>query len=67
MATKQELDEWFAWRDSQRRRHRVMTAGEYAAWIRGGDAISCSTEAGAFPGGLTIDFNGPAIIGRFED
>ncbi len=66
-ATDAELDKWFSWRDSQRRRPRVMTAGEYAAWLRGGDTISSPTTANAFPGGLTIDFNTPPIIGRFGD
>ena len=67
MSEVKTLEQWFDWRDAQRKRHRVMTAGEYFAWTRGGDAISHSTEANAFPGGLTIDFRGPNIIGRFDD
>lgn len=67
MTNEEENQLWLDWRDVQRSRRRVMTAGEYLAWTRGGDAISYSTDANAFPGGLTIDFRTPAIIGRFED
>ena len=62
-----ELDKWFEWRDRQRQRPRTMTLGEYECWCRGGDMISDPTTANAFPGGLTITFSGPAIIGRFAD
>lgn len=61
------IEEWLDWREEQRRRHRVMTYAEYMTWCRGGDAISCPSSANAFPGGLTIDFSEPGIIGRFED
>lgn len=62
---EREIDRWLKWCDRERRKHRVMTAGEYDAWRRGGDAISSSGETNAFPGGLTIIF-GPSIIGKTE-
>jgi len=59
-------DEYFAWRDAERRKHRTMTSAEYAVWVRGGgDAISSPSQANAFPGGLTIIIGPEAsIIGR---
>ncbi len=59
-------DEWLAWRDAEKKKHRVMTLGEYMAWSRGGDLISHPTSSNAFPGGLTILFNTPPVIGRTE-
>ena len=53
-----ELDDFFAWREANRRKHRTMTAGEYVAWCRSGDILSTPAEGNAFPGGLTI------LIGR---
>lgn len=61
------LSYWERWRDEQRKKHRFMTYGEYLAWTRGGDAISSSASANAFPGGLTIDFSTPPIIGRTDN
>ncbi len=61
-----DLDHWWQWRETQRRKHRTMTLGEYMAWCRGGDAISSSSEANAFPGGLTILFT-PPIIGKVSE
>lgn len=61
------LDEWFQWRDLNRSKHRTMTLSEYAAWCRGGDAISHPSAANAFPGGLTIILNTPPIIGTVTD
>lgn len=59
---------WFKeWRNNQRRRPRVMTLGEYRAWLAAGDVISHPSSAPAFQGGLTIHFDGPPIIGRFDD
>lgn len=66
-ATDEEIDRWLAWRDSERKKHRIMTQGEYMAWCRGGDAISSRHESNAFPGGITIDFSAPPIIGRAVD
>lgn len=62
--SQKEIDDWMTWRDAERAKHRFMTAGEYWAWCRGGDAISHPSSANAFPGGLTIDFSAPTIIGR---
>jgi hypothetical protein len=62
--TAHTTEEWFAWREAERRKRRVMTVGEYRAWCRGGDAISSSAEANPFPGGLTILLGTPPIIGR---
>lgn len=67
MTTDEEIDRWLAWKDRERRKHRTMTLGEYIAWSRGGDAISHSSEANPFPGGLTILLNTPPIIGRASD
>lgn len=63
--TKQQaIYEFLKWREVQRKRHRVMTVGEYYAWRQGGDVLSSPTEANAFPCGLTIEY-GPGVIGRF--
>ena len=64
--TDRQIDDWRAWSDAQRSKHRYMTQGEYMAWCRAGDAISSPIENCSFPGGLTIDFNTPPIIGRTE-
>jgi len=61
-----ELEQWQSWRTEQRKKHRTMTWGEYMAWCRGGDSISRPYEANAFPGGLTIHFNTPPVIGRMD-
>jgi hypothetical protein len=66
ITVSKEAKEWFEWRNRERRKHRYMTAAEYWAWTRGGDAISSSCESNPFPGGLTIDFNAPAVIGRTD-
>lgn len=61
-------DEFFAWRDQQRKRHRVMTTGEYALWCRGGDTFDFPTSSDCFRGGLTLILDGrPPIFGGFED
>lgn len=66
--TNDEMDQFMRWRDEQRSRPRVMTWGEYTAWHRGGgDVISSASETNAFPGGLTIKINTPAIIGGFKE
>lgn len=62
-----ELEKWWQWREAQRHKHRTMTRAEYMVWCRGGDAISSSTEANAFPGGLTILLDTPSIIGRTDN
>ncbi len=51
------VDEFFAWRDTMRRKHRTMTLAEYQAWVRGGgDVLSTPVTTNPFPGGLTITF-----------
>jgi len=60
------IDDWVQWCDENRRKHRVMTVGEYRAWCAGGDEISHPGSSNAFPGGLTITL-GHAIIGRVID
>lgn len=61
-------DEIFAWRDQQRRRHRVMTMGEYNAWAKSGDFFDSNVSADAFRGGLTIILDGrPTMYGGFDD
>lgn len=67
MSEPTTMGEWHKWRDEQRRRPRIMTISEYMVWSRTGDAISDHTSASAFPGGLTIDFSAPPIIGLFKD
>ncbi len=63
-----EADEFFAWRNTMRRKHRVMTWAEYRAWCRVGDDLSHSSDAGAFPGGLTIVFgSNSGIFGKCVD
>jgi hypothetical protein len=66
-STSTQVESFFLWREEQRRKHRVMTWGEYAAWCRGGDAISSPSSSSAFPGGLTIIPDTPPIIGRVDD
>jgi len=63
----QQVEKYLKWRDEQRQRHRVMNLSEYTAWQRGGDAISCPSDSNAFPGGITIEFCEPPIIGRFSN
>lgn len=60
------IDAFFEWRARQNRKHRVMTAGEHAAWLAGGDIISHPSNSGAMAGGLTILLNTPPVIGRIE-
>lgn len=63
-----EIDKFFAWRESMRRKPRTMTIAEYSAWCRNGDAISHPSSANAFPGGLTITFGPSAgILGRVDE
>lgn len=59
-----EIEQWLEWRKAERRKHRTMTMGEYAAWCQGGDSISHPSDANAFPGGITLVLNTPAIIGK---
>lgn len=61
---QRQIDDFFAWRDRQRKRHRVMTMGEYQAWKSGGDMISHPSNSNCFLGGLTLLVDTPAIIGR---
>jgi hypothetical protein len=65
-AVHMNLEEIFAWRQTEKKKHRVMTWSEYTAWCRGGDSISHPSEANAFPGGLTILFDDTpfSIIGK---
>jgi len=64
--TEMTLEEIFAWRQAEKRKHRIMTWSQYRAWIQGGDAISHPSTSNAFPGGLTIvpDDTPLPIIGR---
>lgn len=55
------------WREAQRRKHRYMTWAEYRAWCFAGDGISYPSSAESFPGGLTIDFSGPPMLGRVDE
>jgi hypothetical protein len=64
MASQEELDRWFAWRDGERRKHRTMTMSEYLAWERGGDILSSPIESNSFPGGLTILFESSPVLGK---
>lgn len=48
------LDEIFAWRAAEKKKHRVMTWSQYQAWCIGGDSISHPSSTNPFPGGLTI-------------
>lgn len=61
------VEDFFAWREEQRQKHRVMTLAEYSAWCRNGDAISCPTSSNAITGGLTIRLDASPIIGRVID
>lgn len=54
MPLSPEVEKWMEWRERERRKRRTMTAREYSAWLRDGDAISSPTATDAFPGGLTI-------------
>ncbi len=51
-----KAEEYFDWVERERRKHRVMTAAEYSAWYKVGDAISHPSTGNAFPGGITITF-----------
>lgn len=65
-----EAEEFFAWRNQMRQKHRVMTWAEYNSWCRSGDIISHPSTSNCFPGGLTIDFRGgreSGIMGRCVD
>lgn len=62
-----DVQQWLDWRGAQRRRRRVMTWSEYWTWAHSGDSISSCTESNPFPGGLTIKFSGPAVVGNFDD
>lgn len=53
-----EAQDWFEARDRMHQRHRVMTFAEYHAWCAAGDALAHPSDANAFPGGLTIVFDG---------
>jgi hypothetical protein len=64
MSTEAEIEQYFSERERLRRKHRVMTMGEYMAWTNGGDALSSSGVTNAFPGGLTILFNTPTYLGK---
>ncbi len=62
-----KAEEYFDWVERERSKHRVMTAAEYNAWCKVGDAISYPSTSNCFPGGITITF-GPddGIMGRTE-
>ena len=63
-----EIDAYFAARDRQRQKRRVMTMGEYVLWSRCGDAYDSPTNNDCFVGGLTIILDGrPPIFGHHED
>ncbi len=49
-------EEYFRWRDREHVKRRVMTAAEYGAWCKAGDALSSPSESNPFPGGLFISF-----------
>jgi hypothetical protein len=62
---QRKMDEFFAWRETERMKHRVMTMAEYAAWCRGGDLISHPSCGNAFPGGVTILFSwSEGVLGK---
>lgn len=65
---EQQIADWFAWRETERRKHRVMTLSEYRAWIVTGDSISHPSTTDAFPGGITIQFDARPgfIFGRTD-
>ncbi|WP_162918496.1 hypothetical protein [Taklimakanibacter deserti] len=65
--SEETFEQFWKWREEMRRKHRTMTIGEYMAWCRGGDAISCPSSTDAFPGGITILLNTPPIIGKVTD
>lgn len=63
-----EIDAYFAHRDRQRQRRRVMTMGEYTLWAKCGDAYDTPTNTDCFRGGLTLTLDGrPPMFGRHED
>ena len=58
-------EEYFDWAECERSKHRVMTAAEYRAWCKVGDAISHPSTGNSFPGGITITFGpGDDIFGH---
>lgn len=62
MTKEEELDAYFAWRDGECKRDRIMTVGEYMAWARGGgDALSSSRSTRSGWRSLTIVFGQPVI------
>jgi hypothetical protein len=63
MAKQKELDAWFAWREKERQKDRVMTVGEYQAWCRGGDCLGWSGSTNPGFRNLTITPGAP-IIGQ---
>ncbi len=64
-----DAEKWLAWRETERRKHRVMTTEEYRKWARHGDVLSHPGEPSAFPGGITIVLNAddPPFYGRTTD
>ena len=69
MSISAEAQEFFDWRDRQRKKHRTMTIAEYDAWCCRGDAISSPSCSNAFPGGITIIFGdrNNSILGKVSD
>lgn len=59
MSTAKAVEEFFRWRDVERRKHRYMTVAEHRAWCIAGGILSHPYSSNAFPGGITIDFSSP--------
>jgi hypothetical protein len=66
MATQEQINAWFDWRERMNRRHRTMTYAEYVIWCRGGDLISDPTCNNGLGGGVTITLDPPSVIGKVD-